>query len=184
MSSILSNPPRCGDIDQPAKIQRQSNMDPSMLDTQYFFFGSHGISGLFGIITDDRSASLPSHLRRRIDELSSLSSNWDGEGAKKIKTNVISDVVEALKCLMQLEGNFREPFLAPTFDGFVQIEWHGDKRSLEIEAVETGWLLVGTMATAGGERQYFSADCGISNFERLGRFYYWFIGTEMLWPSL
>jgi hypothetical protein len=130
-----------------------------------------------------RSATLPRALRRRISELSDLPFNWDGEGAKPVKSIVLADVVEALNYLAQRTGGFQEPFLAPTFDGFVQMEWHGKNRSLEIEAVERGWSVVGTTIGHDGKRCYFTTESERSDFGLLERFYKWFIGIELLWPS-
>jgi len=72
--------------------------------------------------------------------------------------------------------------LAPTFDGFVQVEWQGQNRSLEIEAVSHGWLIVGTFIPADGKPRYFTAECGRGNFAKLKEFYGWFLGTDLIWP--
>jgi hypothetical protein len=143
-----------------------------------------GIADSVNQIAVGRSATLPPALRQRITELSSLKPNWDDEGAIAVKSFVLADVVEALKRFAQRTSDFREPFLAPTFDGFVQMEWHDKKRCLEIEAVEQGWTAVGTMIGNDGKRHYFSIECERSNFERLEKFYEWFVGIELLWPSL
>ena len=143
-----------------------------------------GIADAVSQIAVVRSATLPPALRQRIAELSALNPNWDDEGAKAVKSYVLADVVEALKRFAQQTDAFREPFLAPTFDGFVQMEWHEKKRSLEIEAIEQGWSVVGTMIGNDGKRHYFTIECERSNFERLEKFYEWFVGVELLWPSL
>lgn len=143
-----------------------------------------GISESVNRIVVGRSAALSPSLRQRIGELSDLSAHWDGETAKPVKAPILGDVVEVLRRLTQRTNNFREPFLAPTFDGFVQIEWHNQKHSLEIEAVGHGWSVVGSMtAAADGKRLYFSAECERSDFEQLEKFYEWFVGNELLWPS-
>ena len=142
-----------------------------------------GISDSVDRIVAGRSAALSPSLRQRIGELSDLSPNWDGEIAKAVKASVLGDVVEVLRRLTQRTNTFREPFLAPTFDGFVQIEWHNQKHSLEIEAVSHGWSVVGSMITADGRRLYFPAECERSDFEQLEKFYEWYVGNELLWPS-
>ncbi|MEO6181977.1 MAG: hypothetical protein ABIP71_02495 [Verrucomicrobiota bacterium] len=142
-----------------------------------------GISESVNRIMVGRSAALSPSLRKRIGELSDLKPSWDGETAKSVKAPVLGDVVEVLRRLTQCTKNFREPFLAPTFDGFVQIEWHIQKRSLEIEAVSQGWSVVGSMIVADGKRLYFPAECERSDFEQLEKFYEWFAGNELLWPS-
>ena len=131
-----------------------------------------------------RSVDLSPSLRQRIAELSGLKPNWDGERAKVIKPHVLADVIETLKRFAQGTDCFREPFLAPTFDGFVQMEWHDKKRSLEIEAVNQGWSCAGAMIGNDGNRHYFTAECERSDFQRLEKFYEWFVGAELIWPSL
>lgn len=133
--------------------------------------------------TVDRSVVLPPGLRQRIEHLSHLPNNWDGEGARSVKASVLADVVEALKCLSQQADGFKSPFVAPTFEGFVQLEWHDKERSLEMEAVPNGWSVVGTMVGGRGNRLYFTAECESSDFPRLEGFYKWFLGDELIWPS-
>ena len=142
-----------------------------------------GIADSVNRIVVGRSAALSSSLRQRIGELSDLKPNWDGEAAKTVRAPVLGDVVEVLRRLTQRTSNFREPFLAPTFDGFVQMEWHDKKRSLEIEAVSQGWSAVGTMTDADGKRLYFTSEFERSEFGHLERFYEWFVGNEWIWPS-
>jgi hypothetical protein len=130
------------------------------------------------------SSSLSPHLRQRISELAALESNWDGEGAKPVKPHVLADAVETLKRLSLLGAAFREPFIAPMFDGFVQLEWHSDKRSLDIEAVDKGWSAVGTLIGAGGNRHYYTGEFERNDFARIANFYQWILGEELIWPSL
>jgi hypothetical protein len=142
-----------------------------------------GITESLNRIVIGRSADLSPDLRRRIAELSNLKPNWDGEGAKLIKSHVLADVIEALKRFARRPDSVQWPFLAPTFDGYVQLEWRNSKRSLEIEAVSQGWSLVGTLVGNDGKRHYFTAGCERSDFRRLERFYEWFAGIELIWPS-
>jgi len=131
-----------------------------------------------------RVAYLSPSLRQRIAELSALEPNWDGERAKAIKSHVLADVTEVLTRFSHRSDAFREPFLVPTFDGFAQMEWHDKKRSLEIEAVAQGWSLVGTAIGSDGERNYYTAECERSDFQTLETAYDWFVGVELIWPSL
>lgn len=148
------------------------------------FSSTGGISEAVSHIVVDRSATLSPSLRQRVADLSKLARNWDGEGAKAIKSYVLADVIEALKRFALQPIAFREPFLAPTFDGFIQMEWHDKKRSLEIEAINQGWSLVGVMTSNDGSRHYFTAECERSDFQKLEKFYEWFAGAELIWPSL
>jgi hypothetical protein len=134
------------------------------------------------IITKETAASLPLGLRQKIKELAALEPNWDGEGAKPVKTHVLADMTEMLRRLHQEKPAFQEPFLAPTFDGFVQIEWSGARRSLDVEAVESGWSAVGTVISPDGERLYETGEFEFNDFARLGQCYEWLCGNEMLWP--
>lgn len=151
------------------------------------FFGDPqaplGISELVNRITLARSAELAPSLRQRIGGLSDLKDNWDGEAAKPVKVSVLRDAVEFLHQLTGKMDSFREPFLAPTFDGYVQFEWHDKKRSLEIEAVSEGWAVVGSLAQNESQRLYFEAECERSDFTQLAKFYEWFVGDELIWPS-
>jgi len=128
------------------------------------------------------TVDLSPSLRQRINELSDLKPNWDGEKAKVVKTHVLADVIELLMRFRRRTESFQEPFLAPTFDGFVQMEWHNEKRSLEIEAVDKGWSLVGTITDERGSRDYFTAECERSDFQKLEIFYDWYMDIERLWP--
>jgi hypothetical protein len=131
----------------------------------------------------DRSKDLSPALRRRIDELSELQADWDGEGAATVKPRVLADVIEALQHLSRSSSQFREPFLAPTFAGFVQMEWQAQSRALELEATNQGWSIVGTEIARDGRRQYHSALCHRSGLGQLEKFYDWYLGNELLWPS-
>jgi hypothetical protein len=128
--------------------------------------------------------SLSPLLRQRISELANLSAGWDGEGAKPVKPHVLADAVETLRRLSLLTGVFHEPFVAPTFDGLVQLEWHGDRRSLDLEAVGKGWSAVGTLIGSDGKRHYFTAEFERNDFSQVAKFYHWFWGDELIWPSL
>jgi hypothetical protein len=132
----------------------------------------------------ETAASLSTQLRQRINELLALEPNWDGENAKPVKPHVIADVAETLKRLSQHTDEFREPFLAPTFDGSVQMEWHENNRSLDIEAVDKGWSAVGTEIGPEGKRHYHTAEFERNDFARFTSFYQWLSDNELIWPSL
>jgi len=128
------------------------------------------------------SDQLSPKLRQRIIELAGLRPNWDGEGAKPVKLSALVNAVGLLSYLSQRSDDFRAPFLVPTFDGFVQIEWHCEKRSLDFEHVMSGWCVVGTMVGSDGTRHYYTQDCRSGDYARLKGYYEWFLGTELLWP--
>jgi hypothetical protein len=132
--------------------------------------------------TVEKAASLSARLRQKINELSALESNWDEEHAQPVQLHVLADVIEILKLLNQQTDKFCEPFLAPTFDGFVQMEWRESKRSLDIEAVQKGWSAVGTEIASDGQRHYHTAEFARNDFMRLMKCYRWFCGNESIWP--
>jgi hypothetical protein len=143
-----------------------------------------GIAESVRELTVEAAASLPTRLRQRIVELAGLQDNWDEEGANPVKPHILAEVVETLRRLSQ-QTIFREPFLAPTFDGFVQLEWHDEKRWLDLETTEDGWSAVGTTITPQGKRLYYTADFKRSDFAKLETFYRWLLSDEFLtWPSL
>jgi hypothetical protein len=133
-------------------------------------------------IVADKAVGLSADSRQSLKELSELSVGWDGGRAKPIKMDVLGDVVRLLRWLHQ-QPLYIDPFIVPTFDGRVQMEWHDEKRSLEIEAVEGGWAVGGTLTLSDRQRVYFDADCERRDFERLKNFYDWFAGRELIWPS-
>jgi hypothetical protein len=163
-----------------------SSFSPLPLGPEPFFPASlepTGIADSVNRIVIGRSTPLSHSLRQRVGELSDLKPNWDGEKAKPIRAPVLGDVVEFLRRLAQHTSTLREPFLAPTFDGFVQIEWHDKKRSLEMEAVSMSWAVVGSLNGKDNKRLYFEAECERSDFDQLEKFYEWFVGNELIWPS-
>ncbi len=144
---------------------------------------SGGFAGYLTKAVIKSSASLSSDLRKRIEDLSELQANWDGEGAKAVKSTVLADTVELLKRLSDMTSDFHPPFLAPTFEGFVQIEWHGTDKLLEFEALRDGWSVIGTKIRDAGHRDYLVAECKRSDFESLKNFYDWYLGIELVWPQ-
>ena len=156
------------------------------LEPEPFFSASlvpTGIADSVNRIVIGRSVTLSPSLRQRVGELSDLKPKWDGEDAKAVRAPVLGDVVEFLRRLAQHTNMLRDPFLAPTFDGYVQIEWHDKRRSLEIEAIGTGWSVVGSVTGKDNGRLYFESECERSDFSQLEKFYEWFVGNELIWPS-
>jgi len=133
--------------------------------------------------TVERAASLAAQLRQKINELLALESNWDVEHAQPVNPHVLVDVVETLKRLSRQTANFREPYLAPTFEGFVQMEWREKNRSLDLEAVDTGWSAVGTEIGPDTQRQYHTAEFERNDFAQLMKCYAWLCSDQLIWPS-
>src|SRR5260370_5898720 len=129
-----------------------------------------GFADIVKYIVADQAVSLSASLGKSIKELSELTDGWDGGRAKPIRVDVLNDVVQFLKRLAQ-EPFYREPFIVPTFDGLVQMEWRGEKRLLEIEAAKEGWTIGGTLIRNDRQREDFEANCGRQDFQKLKTFY-------------
>lgn len=127
------------------------------------------------------SADFSPELIQRIINLLSLKDGWDGKGSKAINPAVIADAVDLIRRLSS-RTDYKEPFIAPTFEGFVQIEWSSRNRLLDYEADENGWSIAGTDIEPGNRRDYYNEECGRKDFDALEKFYAWFAGVEMLWP--
>ncbi len=132
-----------------------------------------------------KSAALMSpELGQRVSEIANLSDGWDGANAKSVKSHILADAVALSERFRRELPTFTDPYLVPTFDGFVQIEWHGEKRSLDVEAVADGWSVVGTSYKAGNATAYHTADCARTDFEKLKSLYQWWSGDQLIWPLL
>ncbi|QDS91890.1 hypothetical protein FF011L_06260 [Roseimaritima multifibrata] len=68
-------------------------------------------------------------LARRLDEIQAMDENWDGQGASAVN----SDCISYAKMFCRRSVSYPVPKANPTSDGGVQLEWHVDDRSLEIE---------------------------------------------------
>lgn len=126
---------------------------------------------------------LGDRLHHRICVLAALGPNWDGDRGEPVKSHVLAEAVETLRRLKwQFGRNFAEPSLVPTFDGFLQVEWHEKNRSLDLEAVNKGWSAVGTSKTPLGKNEYSEGEFERSDFDKIVRLYLWVTGSELLWP--
>jgi hypothetical protein len=164
------------------------------LETQEFLFTPQDIAGSFNpSLSASAFAALRSlyassrfdfstKLCQRFGELLNLQPRWDGENAVAPKPEVLANVVSVLVFLKATLLNFREPFLTPTIDGFAQLEWRKEQRSLDIELTADGWSIVGSEITAGGGRLYHDAQCTRTDIDTLTLAYKWLDGAELLWP--
>lgn len=179
-------------LPEPSEIQAWEDLEPS--SEWVYAYNDSGWTPLIGLtgrpaaLVDlakssllDEAASLSASLVKRVKELTELSENWDGDHAKPIDWNVLNDVVRFLKWLGE-QQHFVEPFIVPTFNGLLQIEWHGEKRLLEIEGVKEGWVVGGTIIHDDSRRDYFEGQCSKEEFGKLRKSYDWFSGVEEVWP--
>ena len=75
-------------------------------------------------------ASLEQYLDR-FSEISSLPRNWDSYGAEPVNRRTLVYAVKVFLTLM--EGRTIEPFITPTPDGGISIEWSAGQRGLDVE---------------------------------------------------
>lgn len=125
---------------------------------------------------------LPSSLRKRIEELSKLPADWDGEGALPVRRDILAKATHFIKYIQTEAQRFIEPFVAPTFDGFVQVEWCSEHRSLEVEFSPDGLSVVGG-EDSGADKEYHSAESTLQEVTFVARCYNWVIGNERIWPG-
>lgn len=127
---------------------------------------------------------LSAKLCQRLVELLALQPGWDGESALPPRPEVLAKIVGLLVFMNTALPQFREPFLAPTINGFAQLEWHNGRRTLEFEATPNGWSIVGTETTSRGEKVYHDAEAARVEIGNMVAAYRWFEGAELLWPII
>ncbi len=74
-------------------------------------------------------------LDRRLDELTTLASNWDGSGAQSVDRGALR--LAGAVIIQALRAGLPEPEIFPVPDGGVQIEWQAGPVELELE-IECG----------------------------------------------
>lgn len=74
-------------------------------------------------------------LDSRLDELTSLTGNWDGEGAQSVDRAALR--LAGAVITQALRAGLPEPEIFPVPDGGVQIEWQAGPVELELE-IEAG----------------------------------------------
>jgi hypothetical protein len=121
-------------------------------------------------------------LAARLRDLMSLPEGWDGEDSKPLRVDVLVEAVMLLRRLQEAHPRFVLPFIAPTFDGFVLLDWATAERTLELQVETSGWSIVGTLTPGNGEKEYFSASVAPDGAGVLG-YYKWFCGEAAVWPT-
>jgi hypothetical protein len=117
-------------------------------------------------------------------ELSALEPGWDGDNAVPVRPEILANTIGLVLLLQAALPEFEEPFVAPTINGFTQLEWHAKRRILEFEATASGWSIVGSETTPRGERVYHEADTTRLDVDKLVAAFRWFAGLELLWPII
>lgn len=77
-------------------------------------------------------------LRQRVEELLSLSTNWNGYGDSRIHPSAISRAL----AIIDRVGRTEEPWLVPLANGHVQLEWYADDQDVIVEVPPEGYACV------------------------------------------
>ncbi len=125
---------------------------------------------------------LSPELEARLNELSLLKLGWDEGQAMQINSEAVETARSVLRQL-SLARRFQGPSIVPTFDGFVQLEWHNAFRSLEFEYTLKGWSILGVAEVAAEHPIYVTAAVPLTAAGELVRFYDWFSTNGSIWPS-
>lgn len=140
------------------------------------------LSESFTLLLRSLARSISPELAARVRDLLDLEHGWDGEDAKPVRMDVLARTVLLLRPLKWVDSGFVLPFIAPTFDGFVLLDWTSQRRTLEVQAEANGWSVVGTLTSPGGKKEYFSAHCD-QDASRILNYYKWFRDQYLLWPT-
>jgi len=118
----------------------------------------------------------------KLRELAALKLGWDEEGALPIDARAIEETAIVIGRLSSTR-DFQNPQVVPTFDGFLQVEWHSPTRSLEFEFTPAGWSVLGVDSVNSPCPEYYKAATPFKMTEALEPFYVWFTTPGLTWPS-
>lgn len=109
----------------------------------------------------------------KLQFLESLKDDWDGYGSKAISPAALLKVRQLLDT-----HPTTTPFIAPTHDGELMLDWSSDHRELEIETTPDGWSVSGYLKSrAGRDNQFVGEERKI---EGLAPYMDWFSRTSVL----
>lgn len=78
-------------------------------------------------------------IHRMLNELASLKSNWDSEGALRIDRRVMEAAREFVSAIPgRIKAEIAAPTVVPMRKGNLQFEWHAGPRTLELELETPG----------------------------------------------
>lgn len=75
-------------------------------------------------------------MKKKLEELSLLTDNWDSYGGKPITQFALAEAELLLDALERIQAV--EPFICPCSNGGLQLEWHRNGYDLEIEISPEG----------------------------------------------
>ena len=117
----------------------------------------------------------------KVQELLALLPDWDGDGASPVRVEELARVVSLMRVLKQIVVGYSAPFVAPTFNGSVLLDWAGPRRTLEIQYESGHWSIVGTSSSRNNERNYYTGK-SLTDFG-VAPYYEWFWGDLLIWPT-
>lgn len=89
-----------------------------------------------------RTSTQPWHsdFREKVSALSSLKAGWAGRGSVPVEHHIFYAVENYLGIALAGTANPVLPYLVPTADGGLQIEWHRDSLDLEVLFTSEGQI--------------------------------------------
>lgn len=135
-----------------------------------------------------KGSLLSSLLLAKVAELERLPKGWDSRGTARapLPVSLFACVTACQRLaewsLQSWQSSFQEPFLAPNFDGCVQMEWNSPERALEIEAGEDRWLIAGAVKPRVGDPEFFEGEALLQEDSAVTLCYQWFKGLRGGWP--
>jgi len=149
-------------------------------------FQSYNQAGLSESLTSillTKARLISADLASRLQELIDLPEDWDGDHAKAIQLAAVEQTISLLKKLQQSHAAFCLPFIAPTFEGNLLLDWTSTQRTLEVESEAGSWSIVGTKMMNDGSKEYFSAST-VQDETGMLEYYKWFCGDLQTWPPM
>ena len=143
LSSIDSYTPRAFLQFDPGLIT--SSNGPNVPACGAWSIGSYSLSSVTQSAyqkPESNLSPLSPELAARLNELSLLKNGWDEGDALQINSEAVKAARNVLRRL-SLVRPFQGPSIVPTFDGFLQLEWHNTFRSLEFEYTPEKWSVLG-----------------------------------------
>lgn len=133
MSQVMERP-----ITGSATLYPQASPILETQDAEDFYqHGAHGGARRAVTITamdsgaGTRSMSLALYMESEINRLLALDQGWDGDHAAPVTEDAVFAVVAVMSRLAM--EFWVLPFVFPLIDGGLQLEWHADRQSVEIE---------------------------------------------------
>ncbi len=102
---------------------------------------------------------------------------------RTLKWKVLLVAVERVGRLKKSVTRFVEPMAVGTRDGFIQMAWQSAERSLEFQATDPGWYIIGTTIGPNDRRTYSDIECDPFDNATLLQCYRWFEDGKAAWPE-